>query len=458
MNEKELKELIKKGESEKIEFKESLSVKDEIGECISAFSNTKGGLIIVGVGDDKEVKGLELGKKTIEGLANFIKQNTDNHVYPGLLAEKFKDKNLLLINIKEASEKPIFFKERAYKRIGKSCHKISSSELKALVKLSSKFYWDEHICKNARLSDISDKKIKTYLLQREKHRNISKEIKTSLKTFLENIKATSYNHPTNAGILFFGKEVLKFIPQSQLRLALIKGREVTGLILDRADCEGTLFEMIKQAEEFLRKNIRFLGIRGGKSFQREDRFVVPIEALRELIINALIHRDYETGADVRVFIFDDRIEIINPGNFPEGVTPKKPKHKPVNPLLSSYMYDMGFVEKYGSGILKVRELLKENGNREQEYVLNEIETITKIYLENKKDKTSDKTVERTVERTVEKIIQLIKDNPYIIQEEIAEKLGLSRRGVEWNIQQLKQKGLIKRVGADKGGKWEVLDE
>src|SRR3989338_5211408 len=134
-----------------------------------------------------------------------------------------------------------------------------------------------------------------------------------------------------------------------------------GIILDRLDGRGVLWEMVEQIEEFLKKHINFMGFRTEKSFQREDKFDIPIKAIRELIINALIHRDYETTSDVRVFIFDDRVEIINPGAFPKGVTPSKPLHKPVNRLISQYMYDIGFIEKYGSGIITVKALLKGNG-------------------------------------------------------------------------------------------------
>lgn len=114
--------------------------------------------------------------------------------------------------------------------------------------------------------------------------------------------------------------------------------------------------MIDQAEDFIRKNIRLLGFRTEKSFRREDKFDYPTRALREAIINGLIHRDYFNPADVRVFIFDDRIEVVSPGPFPEGVTPKKPKHKPVNKILSDLMYDIGYIEKYGSGIYLENEL------------------------------------------------------------------------------------------------------
>ena len=92
------------------------------------------------------------------------------------------------------------------------------------------------------------------------------------------------------------------------------------------------------------------------------------------IITQLSKLDYTKKADVRIFILDDRIEIINPGSFPEGVSPRKPIHKPVNALLSNYLYDAGFIEKYGSGIILIKELCKENGNEKPQYKINELET------------------------------------------------------------------------------------
>jgi len=105
-------------------------------------------------------------------------------------------------------------------------------------------------------------------------------------------------------------------------------------------------EGIEQAEDFIRKNIRLFGFRTGFSFGRIDKMEYPMKAIREGVINALIHRNYYEPADTRVMIFDDRIEIVNSGSFPEGVTPEKPRHIPVNPALCQLMYDVGFIEKY----------------------------------------------------------------------------------------------------------------
>ena len=107
---------------------------------------------------------------------------------------------------------------------------------------------------------------------------------------------------------------------------------------------------------------------------RDDKFEYPLAALREAIINALIHRNYQKLSDVRVFIFDNRVEIINPGTFPEGVSPDAPVHEPVNPILSRFMYDIGFIERYGSGIRMMKRLSVEWGNKEPRYVFHPLQT------------------------------------------------------------------------------------
>ncbi|HJH27037.1 MAG TPA: hypothetical protein C5S37_09780 [Methanophagales archaeon] len=256
---------------------------------------------------------------------------------------------------------------------------ISSSELRKLAKESGeRVYWDERVCEDASLEDIEEDKVRWYLERREEIRKVKKPEKMDIDTLLLNIgaakKVNSEVKPTNAGILFFGKNPQRFVLQSQLRLARFAGKNLTRDFLDRLDCSGSLWEMIEGSEDFVRKNIRLFGFRTEYSFQRIDKLEYPIKAIRESIINALIHRNYFEPADTRVAIFDDRIEIISPGTFPEGVTPEKPKHVPVNPILCQLMYDAGFIEKYGSGIYMINELCKEWGIPRPGYELSEVET------------------------------------------------------------------------------------
>ena len=371
-------DLIKEGESETVEFKPSLSQTDKIMGSISAFSNTKGGTVVIGVTDKGEVYGVDIGKRTIENLANGIKQNIDPMVYPSIRVEKIDDKMVVLIEIEESKQKPVLASGRAYKRVGKSNHKLGYEEIRNLALETSKVYWDERVCEDASLEDIEEDKVWWYLERREEIRKVKKPEKMDMGTLLLNIgaakKVNSETKPTNAGILFFGKNPQRFVLQSQLRTARFAGKTLTRDFLDRLDCSGTLWEMVDGSEDFVRKNIRLFGFRTEYSFQRIDKLEYPIKAIREGIINALIHRNYFEPADTRVAIFDDRIEIISPGSFPEGVTPEEPKHVPVNPILCQLMYDVGFIEKYGSGIYMINELCKEWRIPRPEYELSEVET------------------------------------------------------------------------------------
>jgi len=399
MTKTELKGLIK--ESENIELKLSLSLINEIIEAISAFANARGGKIVVGVDSGGRIIGIQIGKDTIESLTNRIAQNTDPKIHPRISVKDIEGKKIVVIEIKESLDRLILAFGRPFKRVGKSTMRIGKDEYERLIleKHKDKLQFDSQICKEANLSkDIDQRKVKTYLKLREKNRKISSKIKIPINQLLININAAIDKKPTNAGILFFGKNPLRFISHAQLRLVRIKGVKIYGNILDRLDCDGTLWEMVDQVEDFLRKNIRLLGFRTDQSFHREDRFEYPIRALREAIINGLIHRDYSSLADVRVFIFDDRIEIVSPGPFPEGVTPKKPRHKPVNKILSDLMYDIGYIEKYGSGIYLENELCLKNKNPKPVYEIDPIQT--KVIF---KSQVKDVTVVEIEEKILEEL-------------------------------------------------------
>jgi len=380
MNDEELLELISAGESETVEFKPSLSQTNEIVETVSAFSNTRGGKIIVGVSDSGRVLGVDGSKDVTERLTGKILNNTDPRIHPGILLKRIDEKVIIQIDIKKSLDHLVMAFGRPFRRIGKSTVKISKEEYEKTIleKHREKLRFDIGVCEDADLESIDRRKVNWYLNKRKEIRKVKKPQVLSIEQVLLNIGAAKETNdiikPTNAGILFFGKNPQRFFARSQLRVVRFKGTRVIHPTIDRFDCVGTLWEMVEQAEEFIRRNIRLFGIRTNKSFMREDKFEYPIEALREAIINALIHRNYYEPADVRVFIFDDRVEVINPGNFPEGVTPQKPIHRPVNDILCNFMYDIGFIEKYGSGIYMMQELCKEQGNKKPYYKFHPLET------------------------------------------------------------------------------------
>jgi ATP-dependent DNA helicase RecG len=166
--------------------------------------------------------------------------------------------------------------------------------------------------------------------------------------------------PTVAGVLLFGKDPQQFLPHATLRIARFLGTDMS-TFLDQADIRGTIPQMIDEAEKFAARNTRH-GIRI-VGFKHVNVHEYPIEAIREAITNALCHRDWGyAGMQVRVAIFDDRIFVDSPGRLPPGVTLENIEHVHVlrNPIIAQLLYDINYIENWGSGILRMKKAMHEH--------------------------------------------------------------------------------------------------
>ncbi|MYK18824.1 hypothetical protein F4055_11785 [Candidatus Poribacteria bacterium] len=285
---------------------------------------------------------------------------------------------------------------------------------------------------------------------------MSKPQGMSMAAFLKNINGVGDDGtPTHAGLLFFSKHPQRrFFHNAQLRVVRFKGTSVIHPVIDRIDCFETLWENVNTAEEFIRKNIRLLSFRTSRSFQRDDKFEYPLNALREAIINALIHRDYQETADVRVFIFDNRVEVINPGTFPEGVSPDEPTHKPVNPTLSQFMFDVGFIERYGAGIRMMQRLCREWGNKAPRYVFHPLET--KIIFDSPIQETTFIEIDDISEQLNERqrnAFFYVQRHGQIATKEYVELNNVSRRVAYEELKNMTDKGLLHVIGKGRGTKY-----
>ncbi|MDE0086284.1 MAG: putative DNA binding domain-containing protein [Candidatus Poribacteria bacterium] len=449
----ELKQLIVQGENSTAEFKERLN--QEAIETAAAFANTRGGVILIGVSDNREITGITIGKETLTNMANRISQAIDPRVVMDVESVDVEGKSVLLVRITESPIKPVSVKGICYKRVGNSNRVMSPQEISQMHLKSVGQTWDQLSVVSARSDDIDDQKIQWYLSHREASRNVAQPQNMTVTDLLRNINCISEEEtPTHAGILFFGKHPQRFFQNAQLRVVRFRGTSVTHPVIDRLDCSGALWEIVNIAEEFIRKNIRLLGLRGSKSFQRDDKFEYPLEALREAIINGLIHRNYQEPADVRVFIFDDRVEIINPGSFPEDVSPHKPIHRPVNPILSQLMYDVGFVERYGSGIKMMQRLCKQSENKEPRFDLHPLET--KVIFDSPIQEMTiveiDDISEDLNERQKNALFHVVK-NGQIVTKEYVEINRVSRGTAYVELRDLTDKGLLTVVGKGRGTKY-----
>lgn len=367
MDESELKKLIESGESETAEFKPSLSQMNEIVESISAFSNSSGGVLLVGVSNSGKILGVEAGKDSIERLSNKISQGTDPKIYPKLSIDEIGGKKIIAIEVGESKNKPHLAFGRFFKRVGKSTLLASRDELEKLILHKKKVYWDEETCEKATVDDIDVEKAMWYLKRRATVRGIDipqiplNQILLGLKAV---VKSNAVMLPTNAGILFFGKSPQRFIQYSEVKLARFKGTNAVEFI-DRLELGGTIPQLIDEAEKFVKRNTR----RATKivGFEQVNIPEYPYEALREAITNAVVHRDYSfSGSSIRVMIFDDRVEVESPGRLPEGITIKtlEGSHVLRNERIANLLYDVAYIEKWGTGIQRMKGLMLKHGLKE----------------------------------------------------------------------------------------------
>ncbi|MDL2297064.1 winged helix-turn-helix transcriptional regulator [Bacteroidales bacterium OttesenSCG-928-B11] len=276
---------------------------------------------------------------------------------------------------------------------------------------------------------------------------------------LKKLKYISDKKVTHAAVLLFAKEGSVY----NVHLGRFK---TPSMIIDDKMLRLTLFEAVEETQKYLISQMKVAFEITGVTTQRTEILEYPLPAIRELILNCLIHRDYLSPIDVQIKIFDHYITFYNPGKLYGDLTVDDLKTDNYqantrNKLIAEAFYLTGDIEKYGSGFRRIRREIEQYPTMKFDY--QEIANgflATVSYSKQKtttiEQKGSEKTVGKTVEKTVEKIKNIIADNPYITQEEIVKITGLSRRGVEWNIAKLKTQGLIERIGPDNGGYWEIV--
>jgi ATP-dependent DNA helicase RecG len=365
-----IKELIDKGETQSLEFKESLRLKDEIGETVSAFSNSDGGTVIVGVSDSGGVPGVDIGKNSLEELANYIKRNTDPRIFPSAKILERGGKNVVMVEVKECQEKPVFFKNHAYKRVGKTNQRISAAEIRKLAREEKRrLSWDEQICEKTFLEDIDEKKIRWFVREAGKQRRLNITEDAPIEEVLVKLKLLADRKLTNVAVLLFSRES-KFL-QSEVKCIRFSGNEPVKPYIDFQTLEGTVFDLVDGAEVFVLRNIKKSIWLVPGQLQREERYEYPPDAIREAIVNAVVHRDYESPSKVQVRVFDNRIEVWNPGLLPEGITLEdlKREHRsiPRNPLLFRQLFWVKYVEDVGGGTLDMIKWCKEWGLPEPDF-------------------------------------------------------------------------------------------
>jgi len=442
----DIKVIIKQGESEISEFKEKFD--NETIETVVAFANAKGGIILIGVSDNGEVRGIKIGKDTVERITNKILQTTDPKIYPKISVRKIKNKKIVIVEVEESKNKPYFVFGGAFKRVGKSSVKMSKGEIEKLILEREKIYWDEQICKGASLKDIDEKKVKWFLRKAKYERNFDIETETPVKEVLGRLELMKNVKLTNAAILLFGKNPQKFFYQAETRCARFKGTEPIKFT-DMKVFQGTILEQVEKALNFVLDHIPMRVEIKGKP-EREEKYEYPPYAIREAVVNAICHRNYSIASNVQVRIFDDRIEVWGVGPLPEPLTPEdlKKKHKSIlrNPLIGKCFFLIKFIEQWGTGTNRMIEACLKHGLPEPKFE----EAAGSLVVTFRKYRTSDEELEKLNERQ-RKAVEFLKEHGRIT---LSEYRNLNPNATEKtayrDLKRMEKLGMIKGIGKKKG--------
>ena len=462
-----LKELIARGESEALEFKGSLSDINRIVEVVASLANAGGGVVLIGVSNRGKIVGLTIGDQTIERLANTITDNTDPGIYPEISTYSLDGREMISIKVSESPDKPHLAFGRPFRRVGNVTKGMRRDEYERLLlqREKGKPLFGSQLCEGVSMEALDETYVMRYLQQRAESRGI--EIpRIPLEQILVNIGAAVRKKgrlvPTNAGVLFFGTEPQQFLPHSELKIARFKGTTTTEFI-DRAELRATLPELIDEAEKFVRRNTR----RATKivEFEQVNIAEYPYEAVREAITNGVAHRDYFfTGASIRVMIFDDRIQVESPGRLPEGVTLEnlEGSHVLRNERIASLLYDIGYIEKWGTGIRRMRHLMKGHGLKEPQF--EERGRFFKVTFYGPGDeilnlvKSKDRVDLRELrlnERQIEALRLMVNNGAKITIREYRQKFGISEKTAQRDLRAMVNLGLVVKRGVKKGAYFEA---
>jgi len=471
INADDIKLLVASGEGYNAEFKISVPSKvKELSEEICAFANASGGVLLIGVNDANEIKGVQIDNTKRSAIQNSIQEITP-HLSCSLSFVDVDGQNIGVIEVPSGANKPYILSGAIYVRIGPNTQKLKTAEqMLEFFQKSDRVFFDEAPCIGFEPLTMIDE---AFLTQFKAESNINNTVQN--EQIFKNLKfITNENHFKNGAALFFGKKPQDWIDQSILRCVAFQGLNKR-FIIDDKPFEGNLYNQFQQAMQWLKGklNVRY-DIEGQGSKPRKEIWEIPETVFKEAIVNALSHRDYyDKGSVINIEVFDDRVEISNPGGLvsaiPEAEFGKRSHTR--NPLIFGLFARMHIVEQVGSGINRMKALMLADNLPEPVFLKEGIFTVilqrpidsriktTRKTTQKTTRKTTQKTAQKTAQKTEDRIIEILDINPEATRSEIAELLeNISDAGVKYQLNKLKRQGKIERIGSDRGGIWKIIKQ
>lgn len=443
-------ELITLGENEKIEFKSSFN--QEVIESVCAFANKHGGTIIIGLKSSEKVHGTQLGEESLQQWINEIKSKTEPVQVPDVESFKYKGKNLIAIVVRESAVKPVAVQGRCFMRHKNSNHIMTPAEIGDCMLQTQNSSWDYVLDEAGSLNDISLEKVEQSI-QRINQRGY--HVSQDPLDFLRK------NRLLRNGKLTFAAEML-FAKEWHMNTAVQMGFFQTPTVIkDRDEAQGDLVSQVERIFNFVKKHINCAVVITGKP-ENDLVWDYPLDALRELILNMVVHRDYRSPSESCVKVFSDHIEFFNPGRLLDGMNVEDLLNNQYlstlrNKAIANHFHQLGEIEKYGSGVTRVIELFRAAGLSVPKFEIVGSGLKVSVFARRTTDETTDKTTDKTTDNKTRQILEIIRERPSVTNKELAEIIGnITIDGIRYHINKMKKANVIARRNGKKEGYWEIL--
>ncbi|MDR2205204.1 MAG: putative DNA binding domain-containing protein [Flavobacteriaceae bacterium] len=446
-------------ETQNIEYKSSW--RDEFLREICGFANAQGGKIYIGKDDGGNTVDVKDYKKLMDEIPNKTKNLMGVSVEVNLHEELKKH---FIEIVTPPYSVPISLRGRYYYRSGSVNQELTGTALNEFLLKKSGFTWDEIIETDATFDDIDEKSVKAYLVMaKDKGRLPDVEGLTTEEIF-NKLRLTKNGKLKRAAIILFGKDPRKFYLNAFAKIGRF-GKSDADLRFQEVQ-EGNIIVLLREVleqlnQKFLIRNIQFEG------FFRVEKGEYPTLALREMLLNALIHRNY-MGSFIQIRVYDDKINIWNSGVLPEEISLESLRYLhpsiPRNSLIADVCFKGGLIDAWGSGTVRIIETCVEAGLPEPELIERDGGFLITLFKNNSEELRNDfgmisERFRNDFGKEVVETLDFICKNPEYSAEQLAKLAKKSSRTIENHIAKLKNAGIIYRKGAKLGGRWEInLDE
>lgn len=497
-----IERLLQDLESDRVERTVSTTNTDKFGQALCAFANDlpatgKPGYLILGADDKGTVQPINI---TDELLKNVAAIRTDGNMQPqpSMVVEKVSldGGDVVVVEIQPAVFPPVKYKGRIWVRVGPRKGVANEADEKILYekRAASIRTFDAMPCIGATLDDIDVTVFKRAYLPQAVPDDVIDADKRDIRLQMQSLGFwdARFDCPTYAGLVMFGKNVERFLPGAYVQYVRFRGKTRAGEIMNEHKFAGNLCKVLFQLDTFVDASITNRRPVPVSALREETIKDYPHWATRELLMNAVCHRDYESNGPVQFYQYDDRIEILNPGGLYGKVTkenfPNVNDYR--NSVIAEAMKVLGFVNRFSRGVLRVEEELQENGNGKPQFSLDlgtafvVTEPISQTALawdrehpdwNNEGGRNIHEGENGTVNDTVNgtdgdkadtvllslnhrNVYNAIKYNNRVTYTELIDNLGLSRMTIFRILSDLKEKGYIKRSGSDRRGSWIILKQ